>query len=87
MNMSLIGGFMIDERNKKNILITEYQRKILEDINSSERRNLYDLNFSLDEFLAKDENGITFLEHLIRKKIYVDKEFLKDSLDAAYIFC
>lgn len=70
-----------------NTVRKEKQKQILKEITEGKRTSIYDLDITLEEFLTKDENGITFLEHLLKNKIYVGAECLKNSIEAAYVYC
>lgn len=63
-------------------------QKIINQIESGKRKNLYDVNFSLEEYFT-DVNGITFLEYLLKNKIetnYTDIKKFKNSIEAAYLY-
>jgi len=68
--------------------MTEKLYKILEQLESGERKNIYGLDISKEEYLSKDSNGISFLEHLLKSNHtnYHTREILKNSIEAAYIF-
>lgn len=77
-----------DKTNKKIVnSFSKKQQQILEEIKLGKRKNIYDVEFTKEEYLYKDSNGITFLEHLLNNKIYINKKTIADSLEAAYIFC
>ena len=65
--------------------------KILkEEIKLGNRTNLIGNELSLEDYLSKDEDGITFLEFLLQNKIslpYTDTLKLKNSPEVAYIYC
>lgn len=69
--------------------MTEKLKKILSEIESGKRKNIYNLKLTKEELLSQDNNGITFLEHLLRKEIslFVMKEVIKNDIEIAKIFC
>ena len=64
-------------------------QKILQEINSGAREHLYDIDLSAEELLSKDDDGKTFLRHLLDKKIWVGpniRENIKNNIEIAYIY-
>lgn len=67
--------------------MTEKVRQVIEEIESGQREAMHNLNFSLEEYLSKDTEGISFLEYLLKKDIYVSEtEVFENSLEAAQIY-
>lgn len=65
-------------------------QKILDEIKSGKRKNTYDIEITPEEYLSKDENGISFLEHLFKNYIsinYKDEEKFKNNVEMGYIYC
>lgn len=65
-------------------------QKILEEIKLGTRKNTYDVQISVDEYLQKDENGVSFLEHLFQNNIpinYKDEDNFKNNIEIGYIYC
>lgn len=65
-------------------------RKILKEIKNGKRINIYDIKLTPEEYLSKDEEGITFLEHLFINKFevpYLDEKIFRNNVEIAYIYC
>lgn len=67
--------------------ITKKQIKILEEVNSGKILSMDNIKIPPHEYLYKDIQGITFLEHLLNNGIYVNTFSLKSFKEAAYVFC
>ena len=70
-------------------MVVELQ-DILNEIENGIRTNLYDLTFSIEELLTKDNNGITFLEKIFDKGMslnYKTENLIKNNAEIAYIYC
>lgn len=64
--------------------------KILKKIKSGQVKNISDIKLTLTDYLTKDENGISFLEHLLKNNIdfnYWSVDGFKNSVEAGYIYC
>jgi len=64
--------------------------KILQEVKNGERKSTYGIDITLDEYLSKDSDGISFLEHLLMLDFdinYKDTEKLKNSVEAGYLYC
>jgi len=69
--------------------MSEKLQKILEEIKLGKIKDTYNFSFSLDEYLSKDENGVSFLEHLLKNNIDIyfrEEEKFKNSIEVAYIY-
>lgn len=59
-------------------------KQVIEEIESGQRKSIYGINFTLEEYLSKNSDGISFLELLLKINIYVfESEVFKNSLEAA----
>jgi len=69
--------------------MSEQLKKILEEIDSGIRNNIYDLDLTVEELLTKDQDGKYFLEHLLEKKISLYSMIgkVKNNVEIACIFC
>lgn len=67
--------------------MNERLQNILQEIENGTRKNIFDLILTENDLLAKDNNGITFLEHLIKNKIpLLDiDDFVNSNIEIAYI--
>lgn len=65
-------------------------QKVLEEIKLKKRNNIYDLEFTIDEYLSKDENGMSFIENLLKYDIFInyraEKVFGKYN-EIVYLYC
>lgn len=70
--------------------MSEKTKKILEEIKLGTRNNMYDIEVTPEEYLEKDENGVSFLEHLFENNIpinYKDSEKFKNNVEIGHIYC
>ena len=61
---------------------------IIKEIQTGERKNIYEVSFSLEEYF-KDVGGITFLEYLLKNNIeinFLDIHKLGSSIQALYLY-
>lgn len=67
--------------------MNERLQNILREIESGTRKYILDLTLTEDDLLAKDNNGITFLEHLIKNKIslFNINDIINNNIEIAYI--
>ena len=77
----------INKNKKLNTTMSKKNKKILKQINEGTIISIQNMDITLEEFLSKDENDITFLEHLLRNNIFVNADCIKNSIEAAYIYC
>lgn len=62
-------------------------KKVIEEIESGTRNDIYDVDFTLEEYLSKNIDGISFLEYLLKKDIYIyKKKVFANSIEAALIY-
>ena len=65
-------------------------KKILEKIMLGKIKDLKNIKFTISEYLTKDDNGITFLEHLLKNKIKInilDECQFGKYLEITYLYC
>ena len=70
--------------------MSEKLKKILEEIQLGKRKNTYDMELDLEEYLSKDENNISFLEHLFKNNIsvyYKDEKKFKNNVEIGCLYC
>lgn len=70
--------------------MTERLQNIINGINDGSIKFVYGLGLTMEDLFTKDDNGIYFLEYLLRKKIMIPlelKEELKTNALAAYLYC
>lgn len=70
--------------------MTERLQNIINGINDGSIKFVYGLGLTKEDLFTKDDNGIYFLEYLLRKKIMIPlelKEELKTNALAAYLYC
>lgn len=69
--------------------MNERLQNVLQEIESGTRKYIFDLKLTKDDLLAKDNNGITFLEHLIKHKILLlnMNDIINNNIEIAYIIC
>ena len=68
--------------------MTKKIQKIIEEIKLGKTENLYDVNFTLEEYFTNVE-GIPFIEFLLKNKIkinYIDASKFKNSIEIAYLY-
>lgn len=64
-------------------------QKIIKECESGKRKDTYDLDITLEEYLAKDAKGMTFLEYLLKSEIsikYSDEQKFTKSVEIAYLY-
>lgn len=70
--------------------MSERLQNIIDGINDGSIKFVFDYNLTMEELFTKDNNGIYFLEYLLRKRIMIPlelKEELKTNALAAYLYC
>ena len=70
--------------------MSEKIKKILEEIRLGIRKNTYDIELDLEEYLSKDENGVSFLEHLLKNNIpihYKDEYKFEKNVEIGCLYC
>lgn len=68
--------------------MTDKLKKILLGIENGKIKSLYDTKINFEDLLLKDDNGITFLEHLLKNRIslYALRNEIKNNIEIANIF-
>ena len=72
---------------KRNKGMSKKIKKILKKVEQGKIISIHNFNITLEEFLSKDENDITFLEYLLKNNIFIGIDNIRNSIDAAKIFC
>lgn len=70
--------------------MTERLQNIINGINDGSIIFVFDYNLTMEDLFTKDNDGIYFLEYLLRKRIMIPlelKEKLKTNALAAYLYC
>ena len=70
--------------------MTERLQNIINGINGGSIKFVFDYNLTMEDLFTKDNDGIYFLEYLLRKRIMIPlelKEELKTNALAAYLYC
>ena len=70
--------------------MSERLQNIINGINDGSIKFVFDYNLTMEDLFTKDNNGIYFLEYLLRKRIMIPlelKEELKTNALAAYLYC
>ena len=70
--------------------MSERLQNIINGINDGSIKFVFDYNLTMEDLFTKDNNGIYFLEYLLRKRIMMPlelKEELKTNALAAYLYC
>lgn len=70
--------------------MSERLQNIINGINDGSIKFIFDYNLTMEDLFTKDNNGIYFLEYLLRKRIMMPlelKEELKTNALAAYLYC
>lgn len=70
--------------------MSERLQNIIDGINDGSIKFVFDYNLTMEDLFTKDNNGIYFLEYLLRKRIMIPlelKEELKTNALAAYLYC
>ena len=70
--------------------MTEKLQTIINEIENGTRTHLYNIEFTVEELLSKDETGISFLEYIFKKGLSLDYRMLniiKNNIEIAYIYC
>ena len=70
--------------------MTERLQNIINGINDGSIIFVFDYNLTMEDLFTKDNDGIYFLEYLLRKKIMIPLELkkeLKTNALAAYLYC
>ncbi|MDD7131845.1 MAG: hypothetical protein PUH84_01835 [Firmicutes bacterium] len=70
--------------------MTERLQNIINGINDGSIKFVFDYNLTMEDLFTKDNDGIYFLEYLLRKRIMMPlelKEELKTNALAAYLYC
>lgn len=70
--------------------MSERLQNIIDGINDGSIKFVFDYNLTMEDLFTKDNNGIYFLEYLLRKRIMMPlelKEELKTNALAAYLYC
>lgn len=70
--------------------MSERLPNIIDGINDGSIKFVFDYNLTMEDLFTKDNNGIYFLEYLLRKRIMIPlelKEELKTNALAAYLYC
>lgn len=70
--------------------MTERLQNIINGINDGSIKFVFDYNLTMEDLFTKDNDGIYFLEYLLRKRIMIPlelKEKLKTNALAAYLYC
>ena len=70
--------------------MSEKLQTIINEIESGTRTNLYNIEFTVEELLSKDETGIPFLDYIFKKGLSLDyrmQNIINNSIDIAYIYC
>lgn len=70
--------------------MTERLQNIINGINDGSIKFVFDYNLTMEDLFTKDNDGIYFLEYLLRKRIMMPlelKEKLKTNALAAYLYC
>lgn len=70
--------------------MSERLQNIIDGINDGSIKFVFDYNLTMKDLFTKDNDGIYFLEYLLRKRIMIPlelKEELKTNALAAYLYC
>lgn len=70
--------------------MSERLQNIINGINDGSIKFVFDYNLTMEDLFTKDNNGIYFLEYLLRKRIMMPlelKEELKTNALVAYLYC
>lgn len=70
--------------------MTERLQNIINGINDGSIKFVFEYNLTMEDLFTKDNDGIYFLEYLLRKRIMIPlelKEELKTNALAAYLYC
>lgn len=70
--------------------MSERLQNIINGINDGSIKFVFEYNLTMEDLFTKDNDGIYFLEYLLRKKIMIPlglKEELKTNALAAYLYC
>lgn len=70
-------------------MFNEKLKKIIDDIYSKKIYSVNNIKLTLEEFLTKDENGITFIEHLLKNKIDLDftqEKLFENNIEIIYLY-
>lgn len=70
--------------------MSERLQNIIDGINDGSIKFVFDYNLTMEDLFTKDNDGIYFLEYLLRKRIMIPlelKEELKTNALAAYLYC
>ena len=70
--------------------MSERLQNIINGINDGSIKFVFDYNLTMEDLFTKDNDGIYFLEYLLRKRIMIPlelKEKLKTNALAAYLYC
>lgn len=70
--------------------MSERLQNIINGINDGSIKFVFDYNLTMEDLFTKDNDGIYFLEYLLRKRIMIPlglKEELKTNVLAAYLYC
>lgn len=70
--------------------MSERLQNIINGINDGSIKFVFDYNLTMEDLFTKDNDGIYFLEYLLRKRIMIPlelKEELKTNALAAYLYC
>ena len=70
--------------------MSERLQNIIDGINDGSIKFVFDYNLTMEDLFTKDNDGIYFLEYLLRKRIMMPlelKEELKTNALAAYLYC
>lgn len=70
--------------------MSERLQNIIDGINDGSIKFVFDYNLTMEDLFTKDNNGIYFLEYLLRKRIMIPlelKEELKTNALVAYLYC
>ena len=47
-------------------------QNILQEIDNGTRKNLYNIKFTVEELLSKDNEGLTFIENILKRNLDLD---------------
>jgi len=62
-------------------------KKVIAEIESKERNSIYGMTFTLEDYLSKNEDNITFLEYLLKNDIYIyNTNVFNNSIEATLIY-
>ena len=70
--------------------MTEKLQTIINEIENGTRTRLYNIEFTVEELLSKDETGISFLDYIFKKGLSLDyriQNIIKSNIEIAYIYC